>query len=841
MSSLFLSVLNLAISASWLILAVILVRFLLKKTPKWIICLLWGIVAVRLVFPFSFESAFSLLPSSRTIPENIEIVQDPHIESGIGFIDNAVNPVMENSFSPDVTASVNPMQVVTFASSVIWVIGMVAMILYAIISFVMLKRKVRASITVADNVMACDEVKSPFILGVLRPVIYVPSGMDGETFDLVMAHEKAHLKRHDHWLKPLGFVLLSVYWFNPLSWIAYVLLCRDIESACDEKVIADRDREYVAAYSQALLNCSIQRKAIAVCPLAFGENGVKDRVRGILNYKKPAFWLILVSVVACLILAVCFLTNPPHKLTIPDDPAIFTAYDNQDGYIGLQWEEKGLIYVPYMPLDPKLAGDCIGYFEYESGASAYVCAVKDLSETEWICDSLTSTVNGHSEGMIYREINVKKVPTGWSSDYDWNLPYTDYVGDASTVSAIAMRLPYPEGYKYDHIEIQSSEEPYGLTVYLQGDASVDMNAFLEASDKAFESIGNLGSITFTSLDSGEIATIFAHEELITENVATGKSSNESENATSHNYFPDTDNQIGVSMTATDITPTGCTLMFLQKDGIVTGELETGQWYELQVKNGNGEWIDNSARDIEIAWEDIAYTIDKDGTTSMDVNWEHYYGLLLDGHYRIVKKVMDYRAPGDYDEYEIYAEFYIGDETSKEKVTDWMDITLPHGYSISAFDDTIGLMGGSLILPMSYEVYDTDDSGFSPIEWRYSGLISRVPASSTEIEFSNGIPKESGVPMENHSEASYSGVIGLERSSNQWPAIMLKVNHDLYTPAQLDDLEKSGIHIEESETTSDYWEFWFVKEGEDTYYVLTLSAKEFSEKEATDIALGVIIK
>ena len=201
MSSLFLSVLNLAISASWLILAVILVRFLLKKTPKWIICLLWGIVAVRLVFPFSFESAFSLLPSSRTIPENIEIVQDPHIESGIGFIDNAVNPVMENSFSPDVTASVNPMQVVTFASSVIWVIGMVAMILYAIISFVMLKRKVRASITVADNVMACDEVKSPFILGVLRPVIYVPSGMDGETFDLVMAHEKAHLKRHDHWWK----------------------------------------------------------------------------------------------------------------------------------------------------------------------------------------------------------------------------------------------------------------------------------------------------------------------------------------------------------------------------------------------------------------------------------------------------------------------------------------------------------------------------------------------------------------------------------------------------------------------------------------------------------------
>ena len=305
MSVVFLKVLNMSINASWLILVVLVARYLLRKAPKWINCLLWGLVAIRLICPFSLESALSLLPSNEVVPESIIMEHNPQIDSGVTIIDNVVNsiiegnlssnvetgiiPNIESDISPNVKTNIKPMQVVVLFAGLVWLVGMVAMILYAIISFVMLKRKVRVSLPVSSNIRECDEVKSPFILGIFRPLIYVPSGMSDQTLNHVIAHEEAHIRRHDHWWKPLGFIVLAVYWFNPLCWVAYILLCRDIEAACDERVIRDRDRDYVASYSQALLDCSNHRRVIAVCPLSFGETGVKARVKGVLNYKKPAF------------------------------------------------------------------------------------------------------------------------------------------------------------------------------------------------------------------------------------------------------------------------------------------------------------------------------------------------------------------------------------------------------------------------------------------------------------------------------------------------------------------------------------------------------------------------
>lgn len=313
MSSIFLTILNLTLNASWLILAVIIARLLLKKAPKWIMCFLWGLVAIRLLCPISIESALSLLPSGKVVPGNIEIVQDPHIDSGVRIIDNAVNPVIERSFAPTIESSANPMQIVVFVASIIWLIGVASMIIYALISFFSLKKRVRGSYILSDSVCECDEVDSPFILGIFRPMIYVPSGYNENTLELVIAHEEAHLKRHDHWWKPLGFALLAVYWFNPLSWVAYILLCRDIETACDEKVIKDKDRNYMAAYSQALLDCSARRRIIAACPLAFGETGVKGRIKGVLSYKKPAFWMIVIAIIVCIVVTVCFMTNPKNR------------------------------------------------------------------------------------------------------------------------------------------------------------------------------------------------------------------------------------------------------------------------------------------------------------------------------------------------------------------------------------------------------------------------------------------------------------------------------------------------------------------------------------------------
>ena len=311
MSGIFLKLLNLSISASWLVLVVLALRLVLKRAPKWVNVLLWGMVALRLMLPFSIESALSLIPSAETLsPEVVRFDPAPTITSGVEFIDNAVNPSLSESFAAAPLASVNPLYVWTYLAGWVWLIGLAAMLAYALVSYLRLRRRVSASIPLRENIYVCDEVASPFILGILRPRIYLPSALDEAQRGSVLSHERAHLARRDHWWKPLGFALLAVYWFNPLLWLAYTLLCRDIELACDERVLCGMDAGQIKDYSSALLACSVPRRMIAACPLAFGEVGVGARVKNALRYKKPAFWVVAVSVVVCTVVAVCFLTNP---------------------------------------------------------------------------------------------------------------------------------------------------------------------------------------------------------------------------------------------------------------------------------------------------------------------------------------------------------------------------------------------------------------------------------------------------------------------------------------------------------------------------------------------------
>ena len=314
MGELFLKTLNMSIAASWLILAVVLLRFALKKAPKWIAVLLWGVVAVRLVVPFSFESALSLIPSAETFNAHNIQYETPAISSGIPAVNNAVNPVLGETFAPNSVGSINPLYIWTLVVSAIWLVGIAAMLLYAVISYVRVRQSVAERAPYEGNIFLCDHVKSPFILGLVRPKIYLPSSMDEAAMGPVIAHEKAHLARRDHWWKPLGFLILTVHWFNPLCWIAYVLLCRDIELACDEKVIRQMDLNGKKQYSTALLEFSTGRRLVTICPLAFGEVGVKERVKNVLNYKKPAFWLIVVAIIACGVVTVCFATNPKQEL-----------------------------------------------------------------------------------------------------------------------------------------------------------------------------------------------------------------------------------------------------------------------------------------------------------------------------------------------------------------------------------------------------------------------------------------------------------------------------------------------------------------------------------------------
>lgn len=311
MNELFLKIINMSISASWLILAVLILRLVLKKAPKWVNVLLWGIVAVRLICPLSFESALSLIPSSETIPLDIEMAAKPTIDSGVPAINSVVNPVL-SSFAPPqhVLTSANPLQIWIPILNIIWLIGVGALLLYTAVSYWRLCRKVDTAVRYKGNIFQSENVSSPFVLGIIKPRIYLPFNMNGQDLEHVVAHEQAHIRRKDHWWKPLGFLLLTIHWFNPLMWLAYVLLCRDIEFACDEKVIKELGNEQRADYMQALVACSVNRRMIAACPLAFGEVGVKERVKSVMNYKKPAFWVIIIAVIICVGVAACFLTNP---------------------------------------------------------------------------------------------------------------------------------------------------------------------------------------------------------------------------------------------------------------------------------------------------------------------------------------------------------------------------------------------------------------------------------------------------------------------------------------------------------------------------------------------------
>ena len=404
MAAVFLKLLNLSISASWLVLAVLALRLVLRRAPKWVNVLLWGMVALRLMLPFSIESALSLIPSAETLsPEVVRFNPAPTITSGVEFIDNAVNPSLSESFAAAPLASVNPLYVWTYLAGWVWLIGLGVMLLYALVSYLRLRRRVSVSLCVQENIYLCDAISSPFILGVVKPRIYLPSGLDEVQRQNVLSHERAHLARHDHWWKPLGFALLAAYWFNPVLWLAYTLLCRDIELACDERVIRTMDESAVKTYSTVLLACSIPRKAVITCPLAFGEVGVKERVKNALHYKKPAFWVIAASVTVCIVVAVCFLTNPPtdtdaaglvgfhrEQVTYAD---VTDASGAQPSNVQLTAEETDAVYALLDALQYKRLGaasameDCYARLYFISAAGER-CEIM-LSEHEMLVNPIT--------------------------------------------------------------------------------------------------------------------------------------------------------------------------------------------------------------------------------------------------------------------------------------------------------------------------------------------------------------------------------------------------------------------------------------------------------------------
>ena len=339
MGDIFLKLLNMSITAGWLIMAVLCVRLLFLKVSKRVNCLLWGIVAIRLICPFSIESPFSIVPSAEPIKSSTVVegkVQNyiPSIDSRLTIVENTINPMLTETFAYHESNSVAPLQIVTYVVGLVWGGGMVLLIIGAIGSAGKLHKLVREAVRIRDNIYICDAVKSPFVLGIVRPRVYLPSALSGAQMPYILAHESAHLQRKDHWWKVLGYLLLCIYWFHPLCWLSYSLFCKDIELACDEKAAKDMTFQEKKEYSKVLLSCARPRSLIMVCPLAFGEVGVRKRVKSVLRYKKPALWVLAAAAVVLVILAVCFLTNPTKeyqiRITIPAGSTEPVCYSDEE-------------------------------------------------------------------------------------------------------------------------------------------------------------------------------------------------------------------------------------------------------------------------------------------------------------------------------------------------------------------------------------------------------------------------------------------------------------------------------------------------------------------------------
>lgn len=298
MSSIFLKVLSMSLTASYVAVAVIIARFFLKKAPKIFSYALWAVVLFRLLCPFSLESSVSLIPSNvGNIPENIVYSENPSIDTGVSAIDNAVNTAISNSIPlVNPADSVNPIDVIVEISSLIWIVGVMILLIYGLVSYIKLKNKLAVATLVNDNIFETDQIRTPFVMGIIKPKIFIPVNIPNDEYNYILKHEQTHIKRYDYLIKPFFFIALTIHWFNPLMWLSYFLMAKDMEMSCDESVMKNTHEDIRGKYSNSLLSLSVKQSGLLV-PLAFGESNVKSRIKNILNYKKTPFWILVAVVI----------------------------------------------------------------------------------------------------------------------------------------------------------------------------------------------------------------------------------------------------------------------------------------------------------------------------------------------------------------------------------------------------------------------------------------------------------------------------------------------------------------------------------------------------------------
>lgn len=720
MAEIFLYLVNRSITAGWLILAVVLLRLLLRRAPKWISCLLWCLVGARLLVPVSIESVFSLIPSADTLSREILYAASPALDSGIESVNRVVNPMLQASFAPNPGDSVNPLQMLASVASYIWVLGMTVLLLYTVITYIRLKHRVGDAVRFQGNVFQSEKVGSPFVLGVIKPRIYIPYDMTDEERQCVIAHEQAHLARRDHLWKPLAFLILTVYWFQPLVWVAYLLLCRDIEYACDEKVLGKLGEEKKKIYSVALLHCSVGGKnyhrMIAACPIAFGEVGVKSRIKSVLHYKKPTFWLILAALLVCVVCAVCFLTNPKEDTETPDTQEVIeeveTNKESESEMSEIREDISEGVFQDMVQSAPTLClqdalSATLNPFEIDASYYQWDYPISDKSSTGIAISDVESQEDSMELKMLpvveYNRLEYTPFSVSFEVVPD-RITVREYESsdvEDSGAEALSEKV-YEEIYlielkvnrNYEVIaewkEAKLAENGfYGKAYYhftterrvLSEEASVtieaqvkefmvDMEEAVVISSKtdsfpgAFElwlpsevydknNLKGGDMILVTMQDTGVVsntglplykAVYLEHREY------AGK---DSELAVGEKFTEEVNTLSGVSMQMEKYKAT-------EGDVEITNntdkELQYGEYYDIQVQVDE-EWYSLQTLG-DFAYHALAYPVAVGETRVWPVDWELVYGALPVGHYRIVKDIMDYRAPGDYTEYYLAAEFEI---------------------------------------------------------------------------------------------------------------------------------------------------------------------------------------
>ena len=831
MEALFLKLVSMSIAASWLVLAVVVLRLAMKKAPKWMTCALWVMVALRLILPFSLESNFSLIPKDISSGQVVENITDTYWgdtkilqENTAGYqaaVDAGREPVsIGNGHYYVVTAPDGISEPPTVENAVIpvlsniWLIGAAALLIYAAVSYLLIRRKVAASLHLRDHIYLCDYIESPFILGILRPRIYLPSSLDQSQWPHVLAHEQAHLHRKDHWWKPLGFALLCVYWFNPVLWLAYILLCRDIELACDERVIRDMDTRQKQDYTTALLECSMPRYLVAACPLAFGEVGVKERVKSVLNYKKPAFWIILIALVLCGAAAVCFMTDPmmdypivpgtytlvegysiqhkPGAPSIHSMPARYTLQDNtlyaNDGQgpvvlgtmipYDLSMDElKG--YIPENQWNRfdfhrfasisdalwlRLENDTfIVLFTTSRGETYLAYGVEDIGERYQgasddtylaYLDRATKVETAEEKELAWFDaivtdsqttwLMVSPIDNAWMSSQYTQISVSRYWHASENGAAATGILPgeFTVGDRvrivYDGNIAESSPaqinktysitKQYGpATAYTAISGENRISPLLVPVNTDVSALSNLPFLTLKSNENGQyqfqllrdgspnpgyfrLYDYSTKEEIKnfhTFGSTTGPDWSLLKPGRNYIVVQERDGilcfiasvpyDFGITLTGSNITPTGMTVTCTQSGGNCPGVINYGnpQGYWLRRMTDDGwENVPNLDGSTGVTITTEVYVLERNSTLTWNYNWANRFGTLEPGHYRFDMYFSSGEPLENYTYLPVSVYFTIGDSSLQSHFPDYFGLSTFKGLELYAFDDGYVLMSGT---------------------------------------------------------------------------------------------------------------------------------------------------